>query len=124
MRKAIILPLAAAALLSACSLNNEDNNPIITVTAPTEALTIQAGDTLIISSQFTDDTAVKSCSANIKKVSNNTSILKVNKTPGTQIASIDTFKVIADTGAYQVMLYADDKYDNYSNKVVTVYVTP
>ncbi len=115
---------ATGTILSACSLDNETNNPIITVSKPTEAQTVQVGDTLFIKTQFSDDTELKSCSANIKRVANNTSILNIIKNPGSQVATIDTFRILADTGAYQVMLFADDKYDNYSNKVVTIYVTP
>ncbi|UPT68529.1 MAG: hypothetical protein M0D57_07830 [Sphingobacteriales bacterium JAD_PAG50586_3] len=39
-------------------------------------------------------------------------------------ATLDTFKIMADTGHYELILYTGDVHDNFKNRVIDFTVVP
>lgn len=102
----------------------ETNEPVITVASPTEGQVLHAGDTLDINVTYTDDTGITHYSADIKNNSVGNNIFSVLEPINQLSFTLDTFKVISDTGHYELVLYGDDRYDNFKNKSVLFTVIP
>lgn len=121
MKNYLVVFLAGMLTLSACKeevLFREDNAPVITVLSPADSMVYAPGDTLHIKVNFTDDSKVQAYTVNVKS---GNSIFLYNGIPNENdsIVMFDTTIVLPPQQIdYQIQLYCEDKYANFTNKIV------
>lgn len=126
MAKAIIVALAATAIIAAgCNKDlPETNEPVITVYSPTNNAVVQVNDSLIIRADFSDDSDLVNYQANIRNKNTDTNVFSYAPYLSGNTASLDTFKIMPDTGHYELVLYTGDVNDNFKNLVIDFTVVP
>jgi hypothetical protein len=125
IKAAKIIALAAVVLIAACdNLEPEQNEPTITVTAPFDNEVITVNDTLFVKVDYADDSKLVSYQANITNTNSNVNVFSLNKYVNGTTASLDTFKIMPDTGHYELIIYVGDINDNFTNKIINFTVTP
>lgn len=125
VKAAKVLALAAITTLAACDkVEVEHNAPTMSVTAPIENTVVQANDTLFMKVAYTDDVLITDYTVNIHQVNTDQNYFSYSKYIGASTATLDTFKILADTGHYELLLYVADNHDNFTNKTINFTVAP
>jgi hypothetical protein len=125
VKAAKVLALAAIVTLAACDkLETEQNAPTMSVTAPLENAVIQANDTLFMKVAYADDATITDYTVNIHQVNTDQNYFSYSKYIGAATADLDTFRILADTGHYELLLYVADNHDNFTNKTINFTVNP
>lgn len=118
-KKILITAMVAIAFFSACDkVATESNEPILTVLAPTDNAVVAQGDTLFMNATYSDDTELTDYTVNIRNKGNDNNVFSYSKAVGEANATLDTFKIMADTGSYELILYVGDVNDNFTNRVI------
>ena len=125
VKAAKVLALAAIVTLAACDkIETEQNAPTMSVTAPLENAVIQANDTLFMKVAYADDATITDFTVNIHQVNTDQNYFSYSKYIGASTADLDTFRILADTGHYELLLYVADNHDNFTNKTINFTVNP
>jgi hypothetical protein len=125
VKATIIAGLVALAFLPACDkIETEQNAPTITVTAPFDNEVVTLNDTLIMKVDYADDAILTDYTVNIHNIITDANVFSYSHPIGESTATLDTFKIMPDTGHYELLLYVADNHDNFTNKVINFTVVP
>lgn len=125
VKATIIAGLVALAFLPACDkIETEQNAPTMVVAAPSENALVTVGDTLFMKVDYADDATLTDYTVNIRNINTDVNSFSYSQPIGESTASLDTFKIMPDTGHYELLLYVADNHDNFTNKVINFTVVP